>query len=89
MTLNTIIIVLMALLGITFLIYILTKKDDSLNVSVAERDSKMYSVDQMTKFIKARLDEITRTNLMDAGLSEEELKRRKAKKYELKKSEKN
>ncbi len=86
MTLNTIIIVLMALLGITFLIYILTKKDDSLNVSVAERDSKMYSVDQMTKFIKARLDEITRTNLMDAGLSEEELKRRKAKKYELKKA---
>ena len=44
MTLNTIIIGLMAIIGIIFIIYILTKKDDNLNVSVAERDSKMYSV---------------------------------------------
>ena len=86
MLLNHIIIGLIALLGLVFIIYILTKKDDSLNINVAERDSKMYSVEQMTKFIKARMDEITRTNLMDAGLSEEELKRRKTKKYELKKA---
>ena len=86
MLLNYIIIGLIALLGIIFLIYILTKRDDNLNVNVSERDSKMYSVEQMTKFIKARMDEITRTNLMDAGLSEEELKRRKTKKYELKKA---
>ena len=86
MLLNYIIIGTIAILGIIFVIYILTKKDDNLNVSAAERDSKMYSVEQMTKFIKARMDEITRTNLMDAGLSEEELKRRKTKKYELKKA---
>ena len=47
---------------------------------------KAYTVEQMTEFIKKRLDEITRTNLYDIGLSEEELRRRKNKKYELKKA---
>ena len=47
---------------------------------------KAYTVEQMTEFIKRRLDEITRTNLYDIGLSEEELRRRKNKKYELKKA---
>ena len=36
--------------------------------------------------MKKRLDEITKINLYDIGLSEEELKRRKNKKYELKKA---
>ena len=40
----------------------------------------------MMVFIKKRLDEITKINLYDIGLSEEELKRRKNKKYELKKA---
>ena len=40
----------------------------------------------MTAFVKSRLDEITKINLYDIGLSEEELKRRKQKKYELKKA---
>ena len=40
----------------------------------------------MTNFVKKRLDEITKINLYDIGLSEEELKRRKNKKYELKKA---
>ena len=40
----------------------------------------------MIKFVKRRLDEITKVNLFDLGLSEEELKRRKNKKYELKKA---
>ncbi len=40
----------------------------------------------MTEYIKKRLDEITKINLYDIGLSEEELKRRKNKKYELKKA---
>ena len=71
--------------AIFFFVYILTKKDNSM-LPKNERDNKMYTIDQMTKFIKARLDEITRTNLYDIGLSEEELKRRKNKKYELKKA---
>ena len=86
MTFNTILIVVLLGLAILFVIYIFTKKDDKLTVNVQERDSKMYSVEMMTKFIKVRMDEITRTNLMDAGLSEEELRRRKEKKYELKKA---
>ena len=40
----------------------------------------------MTEFVKKRLNEITKVNLYDIGLSEEELKRRKQKKYELKKA---
>ena len=49
-------------------------------------DDKTYTFDLMIKFIKKRLDEITKINLYDIGLSEEELKRRKNKKYELKKA---
>ena len=40
----------------------------------------------MIIYVKKRLDEITKINLYDIGLSEEELKRRKNKKYELKKA---
>jgi pilus assembly protein CpaF len=49
-------------------------------------DDKTFTLDQMLKFVKRRLDEITKVNLYDIGLSEEELKRRKNKKYELKKA---
>ena len=49
-------------------------------------DDKTYTLELMVKFIKRRLDEITKINLYDIGLSEEELKRRKNKKYELKKA---
>ena len=54
--------------------------------SVVEVDDQTYTLDVMIKFVKKRLDEITKINLYDIGLSEEELKRRKAKKYELKKA---
>ena len=40
----------------------------------------------MKNYVKKRLDEITKINLYDIGLSEEELKRRKNKKYALKKA---
>ncbi len=49
-------------------------------------DDKTYTLDMMMQFVKKRLDEITKVNLYDLGLSEEELKRRKSKKYELKKA---
>ncbi len=49
-------------------------------------DDKTYTLEVMTEFVKRRLDEITKINLYDIGLSEEELKRRKNKKYELKKA---
>ena len=50
------------------------------------KDETTYTIDAMIKFVKTRLDEITKVNLYDIGLSEEELKRRKAKKYELRKA---
>ena len=49
-------------------------------------DDRTYTLEVMTEFVKKRLDEITKINLYDIGLSEEELKRRKNKKYELKKA---
>ena len=49
-------------------------------------DDKTYTLEMMIQFIKKRLDEITKINLYDIGLSEEELERRKQKKYELKKA---
>jgi len=50
------------------------------------KDDTTYTIDAMIAFVKKRLDEITKVNLYDIGLSEEELKRRKAKKYELRKA---
>ena len=49
-------------------------------------DDKTYTLEKMINFVKKRMDEITKVNLYDLGLSEEELKRRKNKKYELKKA---
>ena len=49
-------------------------------------DEQTYTLEKMIEFVKKRLDEITKINLYDIGLSEEELKRRKNKKYELKKA---
>ena len=63
--------------------------DKNKNAKVEETlivDDKTYTLDAMLDFIKKRLDEITKVNLYDIGLSEEELKRRKAKKYELRKA---
>ena len=60
-------------------------KEEAVEETV-EVDDKTYTLDKMIKFVKKRLDEITKINLYDIGLSEEELKRRKAKKYELKKA---
>ena len=62
------------------------KSKQSAEVEVQEVDDQTYTLDQMLEFVKKRLDEITKVNLYDIGLSEEELKRRKNKKYELKKA---
>ncbi|MCI9063877.1 MAG: Flp pilus assembly complex ATPase component TadA [Clostridia bacterium] len=74
----------MALVVILVMHNINSKKNAE--VEVAEVDDQTYTLDKMIEFIKRRLDEITKINLYDIGLSEEELKRRKNKKYELKKA---
>ena len=64
----------------------LKKKQDEKVEEEVHVDDKTYTLEMMTAFVKKRLDEITKINLYDIGLSEEELKRRKNKKYELKKA---
>ena len=85
MFLNNAIIFILIAGAIAFIVYIFMRNDSN-SVVKLNKDGRTYTVDQMTKFIKARMDEITRTNLYDIGLSEEELRRRKNKKYELKKA---
>ena len=87
MTVINILLSLIVLLAIGFGVYYFLKKkkeepvEEKINV-----DEKTYTLDAMRDFVKKRLDEITKVNLYDIGLSEEELKRRKNKKYELKKA---
>ncbi len=55
------------------------------NVIVA-RERDKYSIQKMQEFIKKQFDEITRMNLYDLALSEEEFERRRNVKYALKKA---
>ena len=66
--------------------HMIKKNKNEIVDSKVDVDDKTYTLDKMIKFVKQRLDEITKINLYDIGLSEEELKRRKNKKYELKKA---
>lgn len=67
--------------------YSLDKNKKAIESEESEiKDDTTYTIDAMIAFVKQRLDEITKVNLYDIGLSEEELKRRKAKKYELRKA---
>lgn len=87
MTITNIILILVVLLVAIFVIYYSIKKKKTAQVEVdVDVDDKTYTIDKMIEFVKRRLDEITKINLYDIGLSEEELKRRKNKKYELKKA---
>ena len=63
--------------------YIKKKKEEKVEETIVI-DDKTYTLDKMREFVKKRLDEITKVNLYDIGLSEEELKRRKNKKYMIK-----
>ena len=87
MNLFNIFMIILVLIGAGILIaYKLKKKQDEKVEVQVQVDDKTYTLEKMTAFVKKRLDEITKINLYDIGLSEEELKRRKSKKYELKKA---
>ena len=86
MLINFILIVIVLLgAGMLFMRSVAKKKEQKVEQEVEQND-KTYTLEKMTDFVKRRLDEITKINLYDIGLSEEELKRRKKKKYELKKA---
>ncbi len=86
MNIVNILLILMVLIIFGILIYYMIKKNKNAEAEEQVVDEKSYTLDSMLDFIKQRLDEITKVNLYDIGLSEEELKRRKAKKYELRKA---
>ncbi len=79
----TLVVIVAAVMAVFY--YIKKKKKEEVEKAV-DVDDKTYTLDKMKDFVKRRLDEITKVNLYDIGLSEEELKRRKNKKYELKKA---
>ena len=83
---NFIAIIAVFVLAITYIVYNIKKKAKEETEKEVEVDDKTFTLDMMVNFVKKRLDEITKVNLYDIGLSEEELKRRKNKKYELKKA---
>jgi len=83
---NMIAIIAVFALVISYIVYNIKKKAKEETEEEVEVDDKTYTLDKMVFFVKKRLDEITKVNLYDIGLSEEELKRRKNKKYELKKA---
>ena len=83
---NAILIILIFALVVVFVLYGIQKIKHEETEEIIEVNDKTYTLDKMTDFIKKRLDEITKINLYDIVLSEEELKRRKNKKYELKKA---
>ena len=87
MTITNILLILVVIAVAGYVIYYSIKKKKEAPVETTLNvDDKTYTIEVMTEFVKKRLDEITKINLYDIGLSEEELKRRKNKKYELKKA---
>ena len=83
---NVLLILIIFVLAIVGMLYMLNKKKNAQVEQVVEKDDKTYTLDKMRDYVKKRIDEITKINLYDIGLSEEELKRRKNKKYALKKA---
>ena len=87
MNLINMILMLIVIIIIMFIIrfYISKNKNEQEESDLIVEDQS-FTIDGMMTFVKKRLDEITKVNLYDIGLSEEELRRRKAKKYELRKA---
>ena len=78
--------IVVLIIGGVALKFWLKNKQNAEVVQEIEKDDKTYTLEKMRDYVKKRLDEITKINLYDIGLSEEELKRRKNKKYALKKA---
>ena len=83
---NIMLMFVVAVIVFVTIAHMLKKNKEELVEERVEIDDKTYTLEKMIIYVKKRLDEITKINLYDIGLSEEELKRRKNKKYELKKA---
>ena len=83
---NLLLTLVVIVVGGMAIYYYIQKQKNAPTENKIDVDDKTYTLDMMKEFVKKRLDEITKVNLYDIGLSEEELKRRKNRKYELKKA---
>ena len=83
---NTLLILVVLIVAVVAVAYYINKNKNAEVEQQIEKDDKTYTLETMKNYVKKRLDEITKINLYDIGLSEEELKRRKNKKYALKKA---
>ena len=83
---NILLTVLVFIIAGVAINYFIKKNKNAEVVEDIDYDDKTFTLEKMTEYVKRRLDEITKINLYDIGLSEEELKRRKNKKYALKKA---
>ena len=82
MTITNILLMFLVVIGaVATLMWFLNKNKNAEVVQEIEKDEKSYTLETMRDYVKKRLDEITKVNLYDIGLSEEELKRRKNNKY--------
>ena len=82
MTITNIVLIIVVLAIAGYAVFYVIKKKKTAEVEATLNvDDKTYTIEMMTEFVKRRLDEITKINLYDIGLSEEELKRRINKKY--------
>ena len=86
MNIVNVLLIFIVLIIFGILVFYKIKKNKNAEEDEIDVSEKSYTLDAMIDFVKNRLDEITKVNLYDIGLSEEELKRRKAKKYELRKA---
>jgi len=87
MTISNIILIVLVLGLAIAIVYVYTSSKKKAEVVVeVDVDDKTYTLEKMIEFVKKRLDEITKINLYDIGLSEEELKRRKKQKIRIEKS---
>ena len=86
MIINMLLILVVIIATVAFIANYISKKQKEQPEVEINVDDKTYTLEIMTQYVKKRIDEITKINLYDIGLSEEELKRRKNKKYELKKA---
>ncbi len=83
-----ILLILLLLAFIAGFFYYRVKKSgaDQMAEDDLTREKTTYSLSTMQNYIKKQFDEITRMNLYDLALSEEEFERRKNVKYELKRA---
>lgn len=78
MTITNILLILVILVAAgTGMFYFIKKKREAPTEKTIDIDDKTYTLEKMQEFVKRRLDEITKVNLYDIGLSEEELKEEK------------